>query len=162
MNRSEPGHSLGAAAFPGRGLQKEKHSCEEDRSGYQKYSILLIPTCSICFPKGQNLILAISVPQDFAGWWRQEVRSIALHSAWPNSSNYFAGQGWMQTDSRLLLLLQGLHGLLPLCFMLADSSRNTLVLQVPILVLASKEAFSCFFCPCPSHSTSRLMQPQTA
>lgn len=112
-NRSEPGQSFcwSLQLFRDRSLSlalvfKRRNMDAERRKWLPK---LRSPTdvhfCSICFTEDETPILASSVPQDFAGWYRQEARPAALHSAGPNSNSYSAGQSWVQTVSRARLLL---------------------------------------------------------
>jgi len=85
-NRSEPGHSFcwGLYLFRDRSLSlalvyKRRNT---DAEGGRKWLLRVwTPTdlhfCSIPFTKDENPILTDSVPQDFAGWYRQEVRPTA-------------------------------------------------------------------------------------
>lgn len=55
-------------------------------------SLAYLHFCLVPFAKDENPTLASSVPQNFAGWYRQAVRPPALHTAWPNSTKCLAGK----------------------------------------------------------------------
>lgn len=126
----------------------------EEGSSYQKYGVLLI-SISVLFllPKMWppfSLVLFHKTLLDSIG---KKWGPTALHS----QTVIIILQGEVRCGlspepdcSCCWIQLQWLHWLLPLRFALAASRGNALELQVPQLVLVSKQAFSCSFCSCSS------------
>lgn len=165
--RSEPGHSLswGLKPFKDRLLSLtlvyvRTTDAERGRQWLlEVWSLADLHFCLVPFTKDENPALASSVPQNFAGWYRQAVRPLALHTAWPNSKWVFGKQGWVWTVSRQTAFAAE--------FICSDCTGYCLYSlhkqppAVPQVVLVIKRDFQLFFLPCSSPNTSILMQPQS-